>query len=69
VAGTRIEAERLRTALELAELSERMLRQKLRRERPRLAAEQIERLIDEWYARRPGAPHGDGDGEPRGDAA
>jgi hypothetical protein len=52
-------ADRLRTALELVDLAERMLRAKLRRDHPRMSAAEIERRIDDWYLRRPGAEHGD----------
>ena len=57
-------AERLRVALDLADLAERMLRAKLRRSLPDASDEQIEQRIDEWYLERPGARHGDADGRP-----
>jgi len=57
-------AERLRLALELAELGEAMFRQRLRRDRPELTEEQIEGLLDAWRQRRPGAEHGDALGKP-----
>jgi len=51
-------AERLRAALDLADLAERMLRQRRRREG--LGEAETERRIEEWYAHhRPGAPDGD----------
>jgi len=56
--------ERFRTALELADLAEQMMRQKLRRENPDADEAQIERMLDDWFARRPGAEFGDGDGTP-----
>jgi hypothetical protein len=57
-------AERLRTALELSELAERMLRQRLRREHPGASAARIEELVARWYETRPGAEHGDAEGRP-----
>jgi hypothetical protein len=56
--------ERIRVVLELAELAEQMLRQRLRRIRPELDDEAIEREIDAWYMTRPGAEHGDAVGRP-----
>ena len=56
--------ERFRTALELADLAEQMMRQKLRRENPAADEAQIERMLDDWLARRPGAEFGDGEGIP-----
>jgi hypothetical protein len=58
-------AEKLRAALDLADLAERMLRQKLTRDEPGLGPEEIEARIDAWYAKRPGAEHGDTEGRPR----
>lgn len=57
-------AEKLRVALQLAEMAERMLRQRLRRESPDLSDEDIERRVASWYSRRPGAELGDGEGRP-----
>ncbi|MGH7297116.1 MAG: hypothetical protein ACRELB_19415 [Polyangiaceae bacterium] len=54
----------MRLALELAELGEAMLRQKLRRTRPELGPEAIEALVVEWRGRRPGAELGDAEGRP-----
>lgn len=62
-------AERPLTALELADLAERRFRQKLAPTQPDLSADAIELLVDEWYARRPGAVNGDCDGTPRSNAA
>lgn len=56
--------ERIRVALELTELAEQMLRQRLRRTRPELDDEAIEQAIDAWYMQRPGAEHGDAEGRP-----
>jgi hypothetical protein len=58
-------AERLRLTLDLAELAEDMLRQKLRRDRPRRSGARIEAEIDAWYSRRPGAERGDAVGRLR----
>lgn len=57
-------AERFRTTLELFELGEAMLRQKLRRKHPLASEAEIEAQIREWLERRPGAEHGDGVGRP-----
>ena len=55
---------RVQVALELTELAERMLRQRLRRTRPGVDDAEIEREVNAWYMRRPGAEHGDGVGQP-----
>ncbi len=57
-------AEKFRTTLELFELGEAMLRQKLRRKHPAANDDEIEALVQEWRERRPGAEHGDGVGRP-----
>ncbi len=57
-------AERFRTTLELFELGEAMLRQKLRRKHPLASEAEIEAHVREWLERRPGAEHGDGVGRP-----
>ncbi len=54
--------ERFRMALDLYELSERMLRQKLRRTHPEASEADIEREVRAWLRHRPGAEHGDGEG-------
>lgn len=51
-------------ALALYELGERMLRQKLRRQRPEASDAEIDALIVDWLHRRPGAELGDGEGRP-----
>lgn len=56
--------ERVRVVLELADLAEQMLRQRLRRTRPDLDDEAIEREVDAWYTTRPGAELGDAFGQP-----
>ena len=55
--------ERFRIALELYELGESMLRQRLRREQPGVSDAEIERAIREWLSRRPGASQGDSPGQ------
>lgn len=57
-------AERMRLALELAELGEAMFRQRLRRDQPQLTQDEIDALVDAWRPRRPGAEHGDAQGRP-----
>jgi len=52
-------ARRLRTALELYEVGERMQLLRLRRTRPEASAEEIESEMGSWFRRRPGAEHGD----------
>lgn len=59
-----IAARRLSLALELAELGERMLRQRLRRTRPDATPEQIDDMVIAWRSRRPGAEDGDAEGRP-----
>lgn len=55
-------AERLRTALDLYEVGERMMRQQLRR---RLGSEEAAtEALRAWRRRRPGAEHGDSQGRP-----
>jgi hypothetical protein len=56
--------ERILVALELTQLAEEMLRQRLRRTRPELDDDAIEREVDAWYLQRPGAEHGDAVGRP-----
>lgn len=56
--------ERVRVALDLFDLAEQMLRQKLRRKHPGLTEADLEASFAEWVRRRPGAEHGDGEGTP-----
>lgn len=56
--------ERFRAALDLADLAEEIMRANLRRRHPAATAEEIEDLLTHWYAQRPGAEHGDGEGIP-----
>lgn len=52
----------MRTALDLYEVGERMLRQRLRRQLGDEAA--ADRALSAWRHRRPGAEHVDGPGRP-----
>jgi len=54
----------VRLTLELVDLAEQMLRQRLRRTRPGIEEEEIEREVARWYSHRPGAEHGDSVGRP-----
>lgn len=56
--------DRFRATLELYEVGENILRQRLRRERPGASAEEIDAEIAAWLRRRPGAEHGDHPGPP-----
>lgn len=57
-------AERFEIAMELCEVAESMLREKIRRTHPGRSEEEIEAMIDAWFMERPGAEHGDGEGRP-----
>jgi len=50
------------TAMELYELAEAMLAQRLGREHPTWSRAAIEREVDRWRVARPGAEHGDAAG-------
>lgn len=52
-------AARLRIALELHAVGEQMLRQRLRREQPRMTPAELDRAVAAWLRERPGAEHGD----------
>lgn len=52
-------AARLRAALELYEVGEAMLRQRLLREEPSLTSAQLDARIGAWLQTRPGAEYGD----------
>ncbi|WP_157087097.1 hypothetical protein [Piscicoccus intestinalis] len=52
-------AERLRTALDMFELGEQMMRSRLRRERADMDEEQLEEALRRWLHERPGAEFGD----------
>lgn len=49
-------------AIELLDAAESLLQQRLRRDHPTWSDAEIEREIDRWYATRPGAEWGDGEG-------
>jgi hypothetical protein len=57
-------ADRIRAALELYDVGENRLRQRLRRERPEASAHDIDAAISAWLQRRSGAEHGDHPGPP-----
>ncbi len=57
-------AERFRLALELFEVGEAMMRQKIARQSPELSSEQVEDRLLLWLAVRPGAEGGDAEGPP-----
>jgi hypothetical protein len=57
-------ARRMRLALDLAELGEAMLRQRLRRKHPSATPDEIESKVIAWRSQRPGAEHGDAEGRP-----
>jgi hypothetical protein len=49
-------------AMELHALAEQLLKQRLRRERPRISDARIEQEVNRWRSERPGAQYGDGPG-------
>ncbi len=55
-------AEQLEDALELADLAERMVRARLRREHPAWSEEELDAQVLAWLHDRPGAEHGDAEG-------
>lgn len=57
-------AGRLAIALDLFAASEEIVRQNLRRQHPNDPPSLIERYLEEWIHRRPGAESGDGEGRP-----
>jgi len=57
-------ARRVRLALELSELGEAMLRQRLRRKHPGATPAEIDAMVVTWRSQRPGAENGDGEGRP-----
>jgi hypothetical protein len=62
--GDETTAERLAQALEMFEFGVEMMAANLRRRHPEATPEQIDQLVDQWLAERPGAEHGDSDGVP-----
>ena len=61
-------AARVRTVLELFDVAEGMVRQRLRREHPELSEVEVEERVLAWVRERPGAEHGDAVGRPRAPA-
>jgi hypothetical protein len=57
-------ARRVRLALDLSELGEAMLRQRLRRKHPAATPDEIEASVIAWRSQRPGAERGDAEGRP-----
>lgn len=57
-------SQNLEDALELADLAERMVRARLRRENPELSDDELEEQLLAWLHERPGAEHGDAEGIP-----
>jgi hypothetical protein len=57
--------QRVETALELLDLAEALLRQRLRRTSPQLDGNDIDEAVRRWYDHRPGAELGDAPGSPR----
>jgi hypothetical protein len=55
-------AARLRTAFDLFDAGVALKREQLRRERPDLGPEELERRLVAWLRTRPGAEHGDAEG-------
>jgi hypothetical protein len=55
-------AQNLDDALELADIAERMVRARLRREQPELNAEALAERMDAWLHDRPGAVDRDAEG-------
>lgn len=60
-------AEKLRTAIDLADAGVEMMRQNLIRRHPGADEKEIERLLAAWLNDRPGAEHGDRVGRPNPD--
>jgi hypothetical protein len=58
-------AERLRIAFELVDFVERMIRARVRRDRPDASDDEIEAAVDAWYQDRRCAPDGDAVGTVR----
>lgn len=56
--------ERLRVALDLADLGEQMMRARLRREQPDLDDAAVQAAVERWRQERPGALLGDCPGRP-----
>jgi hypothetical protein len=54
--------DRIRVACDLSDAAIALVRARLRRERPTAREAEINRLVNEWLATRPGAEDGDGEG-------
>jgi Rv0078B-related antitoxin len=54
----------MRLALDMYEVGEKLLRQRLRRERPTATSDDIDADVCAWLLRRPGAVYGDSAGRP-----
>ena len=63
--GTNAVIDRMQSALDLFEIGEKMLRQRLRRERPGASDAEIEEAVTVWRTARPGAELGDAPGRLR----
>lgn len=62
--GDREAARRLEQALEMHDDGVAMMRENLRRKHPVASEEEIDELLGQWLAIRPGAELGDGEGQP-----
>jgi len=60
-----VAAKRLRLALDLYEAGEKLMRANLRRRHHTASDSEIETLLRDWLAQRPGAEHGDSPGRVR----
>jgi hypothetical protein len=56
--------QNLEDALELADLAERMVRARIRREHPNLSERDVEARVLAWLHERPGGEPGDVEGRP-----
>ena len=57
-------SQRFAVGLEMCDLGIRIQRQNLRRERREASEAEIDRLLADWLAERPGAESGDAEGRP-----
>ncbi len=56
------EMERFEMAMELCDLAESLLREKIRRTRPNLSPAEVEDQVDKWFLERECASGGDAEG-------
>ena len=56
--------EKMQVALDLFEASLSIQRQNLRRAHPGATDDEVEQLLAAWLMHRPGAEHGDAEGQP-----